>query len=611
MPYTIEAPAQDAPPPIAKGKYTIGPPEDGPGVLTRMWNGLLGRDASGAGSVGMGMADPFYGQAQLGAHTPISAGMPEVTGIDPQETAIPKETTETVDKAVREREARYTEGRRQATPGINDPEVGMTPPDLGTDWYRLLGNVASPVNLATAAATPAGGAVSKGLPLAQRFATGAGLGAGAGALGGASQPVTGPNFASEKAKQIGAGGLGGAVVGPAASEVGGLAQRGVAALKGVLGRTPEAAQAAAGPQIQQRFNQSIPPSTRGIGSEANIADQQANRLEAVKTIAENQQGLKVGPNVGWDWNRLPKTRMEMARAVSQVKDRLFQKWDPMVGEAEQAGGRVELQPLVADLQNFADQESTQLSGNKSIENYLKDRIGTYTEMGAASPRAVQDAIKNFNRSLESFYKNPSYETTAHASIDAMIANRLRKGLDEVVTNYVGPGYQALKNQYGALSSIEGDVAKSAIKSLGNTPQAASLEHLMSVSTTEEVMRGLATMRIDPIARGVMFGAARAMNRLYSNPDRQIRLMFQQAQRAFGATPETMSRRGGLAPTAAGSAAAAGPGTLQYGGPPSRDVPAREPTWAQRQRRQRAASDIDREKQAMRYEVANPPPGIGP
>lgn len=85
-----------------------------------------------------------------------------------------------VDQQVREQEAAY-----QAARG----------PDAGFDAYRVLGNVASPANLAIAAKAP----------MAASLLGRVGVGAGTGAISSALNPTTGDDFWADKAKQVGTG----------------------------------------------------------------------------------------------------------------------------------------------------------------------------------------------------------------------------------------------------------------------------------------------------------------------------------------------------------------------------------------------------------------------
>lgn len=72
----------------------------------------------------------------------------------------------------------------------------------GFDWMRLGGNIASPTNIAIASRAPqAAGLLAR-----------TGVGAGAGAIGGAMSPVTEGDFWGEKGKQVGFGAAGGGLL---------------------------------------------------------------------------------------------------------------------------------------------------------------------------------------------------------------------------------------------------------------------------------------------------------------------------------------------------------------------------------------------------------------
>lgn len=140
--------------------------------------------------IGTGMLDPAYGMLQLGARMPTGAeGVP----FAPEGEPSLQERTQAVDEAIRKREQGIQAERTAA---------GQT----GTDWWRVLGNVISPPNLALAA-VPGGAAT---LPAR------VGLGAVTGAASAATEPATQGDFWSEKLKQAVLGlGVGAAV--PAAA----------------------------------------------------------------------------------------------------------------------------------------------------------------------------------------------------------------------------------------------------------------------------------------------------------------------------------------------------------------------------------------------------------
>ena len=110
------------------------------------------------------------------------------------------------------------EAARQATAPATLSSLITGRREPGTDWARLAGNIASPANVLPTKLMPAGALTAPVSSLAAR-------GAAAGAAGAALQPVTGDNFAAEKAGQMAIGAAGGAVLTPALSKAGEAAAR--------------------------------------------------------------------------------------------------------------------------------------------------------------------------------------------------------------------------------------------------------------------------------------------------------------------------------------------------------------------------------------------------
>lgn len=147
---------------------------------TGNWSSRLGRLAQGA-------AEPLIGAAQLASH---------ITGVG----------TSYMDRKAQEAEDFYQKSRQAA---------GYAPQD--TDWWRVAGNVASPINFVPGAAI---GRLGEAATLAGRV----GQGALAGAVGSAVQPVSNitpaNDYGAQKEAQLIAGGLTGGALGPAASAIG-------------------------------------------------------------------------------------------------------------------------------------------------------------------------------------------------------------------------------------------------------------------------------------------------------------------------------------------------------------------------------------------------------
>jgi hypothetical protein len=166
---------------------------------------------------GTGMKDPLVGAAQLAGHT-----------------ILPTSTMESIDKYAQERER-----------GIQETRGG----DTSTDWWRLGGNLASPVNF-----IPVGGAAVRGAQAASKLgnlARTVGAGAGFGAMGGATQPVTGgQDYWEQKRGDVATGAALGGVVGAGTGAV----STGVRALGEHIAREfPEAVETQAVQAILRRL----------------------------------------------------------------------------------------------------------------------------------------------------------------------------------------------------------------------------------------------------------------------------------------------------------------------------------------------------------------------
>lgn len=151
---------------------------------------------------GKGITDPIAGGAQLLTNmlpkSVVDAGNAANNWLADKTGLVARLPEGGVDQQVRDQEAAY-EARRKAQG------------ESGFDGYRMLGNVASPVNLAMAARIPAAATAAGRI----------GLGAAAGAAGGALAPVSEGDFTDEKLKQVGTG----AVVGGALPVVTGSIKR--------------------------------------------------------------------------------------------------------------------------------------------------------------------------------------------------------------------------------------------------------------------------------------------------------------------------------------------------------------------------------------------------
>jgi len=202
---------------------------------------------SSIGGVMQGMADPVVGAVQTVANLPMVKGL----------------FGDLVNDAVKTKSAEYESARSSA---------GRS----GFDAARLVGNVASPVNLAVAAK----------VPLAATTMSRIGQGAALGGASGAMEPVTDTeNFWPEKLKQVGAGTVGGAVATPILGKLGDKLVRKSSA--GVAQATQQEVDAAVDSALQgtgQTAADISPQMLQGLRDEVSKAFSSGQKLDAAALL---------------------------------------------------------------------------------------------------------------------------------------------------------------------------------------------------------------------------------------------------------------------------------------------------------------------------------------
>lgn len=374
---------------------------------------------SGSERFGMGLADPIHGGAQLltkalpdgfvKAGNDLNNWLADKTGL------VARLPEGGVDQAVRQREADYQQRK---------PE--------GMDWMRLAGNVASPVNVAAgAAAVPARLA---SLPV--KMAAGAATGAGAAALA----PVSGGDFAEEKARQVGMGALfGGAVpaavagasrlISPKASTDAGLKVLQDAGVRPTIGQTlggwvnraeekmqsvpimGDAISAARGRSVNQLNSAAINRATAPIGVKIDKVGQEGIK-EAADALSSAYDDVLSGlKSIKFDqqWTQDMSQLKSMARALPDgVKNSFKNKIKSLIDDRiSRAGGMTAetMKQLDSELGTLARQygrssvASEQELGSAFLQaqSLLRDQVARNSPQAAARLKALNEGWANLVR----------------------------------------------------------------------------------------------------------------------------------------------------------------------------------------------------------------------
>lgn len=269
--------------------------------------------------------------------------------------------------------------------------------------------------------------------------------------------------------------------------------------------------------IGDLYNKAVRPTTIK-GNSAILAKNNANVEAGVRAIVDNKDNLSLGE----EGVQTPETLAHTSDAIAQTKDAIFNKYDAMQKEATGKGTTINGLGLAQSLQPIIDDKALEVVSPQTKEYAVKlfDRLQNAGDM---TPEEAQDMIKGFNGRLKAYYRNPSPDQYGNTAVDALVANNARKSLDDAITSASGPGYQALKNQYGALSSMEKDVGRAAQRA--SNYQNKGLLDFSDIFTGEQVARGILSGNPAEVASGLGGRLIKEYYKKLNNPDANIKNMF--------------------------------------------------------------------------------------
>lgn len=277
--------------------------------------------------------------------------------------------------------------------------------------------------------------------------------------------------------------------------------------------------------IASQYTKAIKPTIVGKTNPGQLEKYNASVGKAISTIVENKPHLTLTDQFGEATGKLPQTIDEFRQAIDQSKAAIFKQYDSMAKTAGESGATVDLNPAARELQKVANNKVVQ-DLHPDLAAYATSRAEALTKRGTYTTEEAQAATQNLNKSLDAYYRNPSYETASRASVDALIANQLRAGLDSSIEKAGQAGYGELKGKYAALKAIEKDVTKRGIVEARQTGGRGL--NVGDVISAEELVRGLATMNPQALATAGAIKGIQALRRWYTDPNRAIKQMFEKA-----------------------------------------------------------------------------------
>ncbi len=287
-------------------------------------------------------------------------------------------------------------------------------------------------------------------------------------------------------------------------------------------------------KVLDQYNRAIRPTVAGKTNATQIAKGNSNTISAIKAIGENKDNLTLTDAHGEILQgQLPKSVDQFAQAITQTKKSLFQQYDSLAKQAGEQGVTVDSVNIATELQPVIDSKSLRIANPRAVE-YATNLQQRLLDAGQIDAQTVQDIIQHYNDSLQAFYKNPNYETASTASVDALVANKFRTLLDKGIEGATGQQYQALKNAYGALSSIEKDVAHRNIV-WGRQNAVGLASNLANLGSGAELVRGLIKLNPADLAASATIKGIQKYIQYLNNPDVGVSKIFSSLEKSSPAS----------------------------------------------------------------------------
>lgn len=318
----------------------------------------------------------------------------------------------------------------------------------------------------------------------------------------------------------------------AVGTVGTVAKEGIATGKDVstlatITRGAKTADTELANSIRKGIEKGIRPTVVGKGTFVLSEKAMGKAQKAVESIIANKGKLKFVNEAGEEVaGELPKNLRQFSQAIDQVKGDVFTRYDAMAKGAGSAGATIDASGVSGKLAATAKSKVLS-SANPKAARYAEERASDFAGKTFTAQEA-QEAISVLNKKLDAFYKAPSYDMASEAAIDEFIARQLRASLDQKIEGAFGPGYQTLKNEYGALKSIEREVSHRAV--VDARKNIKGLFDITDVATGAELARALMTMNPVSLARAGAMDAIKRWIKFRNDPNHIVKGMFGDAEK---------------------------------------------------------------------------------
>lgn len=262
--------------------------------------------------------------------------------------------------------------------------------------------------------------------------------------------------------------------------------------------------------IKKTMTQTLKPSVAGKNNSRLLKKFEDDSTEAVKTIIDNTDG------------KLPSNFEEYADSIFATKRKIWAKVEQQADKASYY--KADVSPVVKELQSLKSNKMFKAPENRDALSYIDDEIDYLTSTDFTA-KDLLDRVSSINQEVKRFYSNAGASNAQLLTTKAMVGNRLNSVLEKTIENLTGGSISGLKKQYGALTSIEKDVARRAFSEAKGTNILDSVFDLVSANDVIGFLSGDGPRNL---IRATLAQGTKGVAKWLRSPDRAVSNMFKKA-----------------------------------------------------------------------------------
>lgn len=241
-----------------------------------------------------------------------------------------------------------------------------------------------------------------------------------------------------------------------------------------------------------------------------------NAEKAFLTIFENKPKI-MSEELGEEVAKLPTNRAEMLEALYKTKQAIYNQFHQVAVDAGDAGAKFDVGDIISNLDGVVQSKKY----SPDIRNYAESLKAELGELAGEAPEVIEARIQDLNNSLGGFYEGRV--SKAKAQVDASVAKLMREKLDGIIEKATGEPYQVLKNKYGALKTVEKDLARQVANEARKAQK--GLIDFTDIFTGGDLITGVVTGNPLLFAKGLAGKGIKEYMKFMNNPNRFIKEAF--------------------------------------------------------------------------------------